>query len=92
MIHSFRHKGLRLFFEEDNSSKLQPHHTEKIRRILYRLEEANSIDDLNIIGWNLHQLSGNLKGFWSIKINGNWRIIFRFEDGVVFDIDYIDYH
>jgi len=59
---------------------------------LYRLDEANSIDDLNIIGWNLHQLSGNLKGFWSIKINGNWRIIFRFEDGVVFDIDYIDYH
>lgn len=59
---------------------------------MYRLDEANSIDDLNIIGWNLHQLSGNLKGFWSIKINGNWRIIFRFEDGVVFDIDYIDYH
>lgn len=92
MIENFKHKGLRLFYEEDDSSKLQPHHVEKIRRILYRLDEAEAIEDLNLIGWKLHQLSGNLNGFWAIKVNGNYRIMFRFEDGNAFDVDYIDYH
>ncbi|MPR36730.1 type II toxin-antitoxin system RelE/ParE family toxin [Salmonirosea aquatica] len=92
MIESFRHKGLRLFFEDDNPSKLQAHHVEKIRRILYRLDEAETIDDLNVVGWGLHPLSGNYKGFWSVKVNGNWRIIFRFEDGNAYDVDYLDYH
>jgi toxin HigB-1 len=88
----FKHKGLRLFFESDNPSKLQAHHVEKIRRILYRLDEARSVEELDVIGWNLHQLKGNLKDYWSIKINGNYRIIFRFENGNASDIDCIDYH
>lgn len=92
MIENFKHKGLRLFYEKDDSSKLQPHHVEKIRRILYRLDEGEAIEDLNVIGWKLHQLSGNLNGFWAIKVSGNYRIIFRFEDGNAFDVDYIDYH
>lgn len=92
MISSIRHKGLKLFFENDNSSKLQPHHVEKIRRILYRLDEAEKIDDLNIVGWSLHPLSGEMKGHWAVKVNGNYRITFRFEDGNAFDVDYIDYH
>ena len=88
MIASFQHKGLRLFFEKDDSSKLQPHHVEKIRRILYRLDESVIIDDMNQIGWGLHQLTGRLKGFWSIKVDKNFRIIFKFEDGQALDIDY----
>jgi len=92
MIDSFQHKGLRLFFEKDEPSKLQPHHIEKIRRILYRLDEAQTVEDMDIVGWGLHPLVGNLKGFWSVKINGNYRIIFRFEDGNAYDVDYIDYH
>lgn len=92
MIDNFQHKGLRLFFEKDEHSKLQPHHVEKIRRILYRLDEAQTIDDMNIVGWGLHPLTGNLKRFWSVKVNGNYRIIFRFEDGNAYDVDYIDYH
>lgn len=92
MIESFQHKGLRLFFEDDNPSKLQAHHVEKIRRILYRLDEAETIDDLNVVGWALHPLSGKYKGFWAVKVNGNWRIIFRFENGNAYDIDYLDYH
>ena len=92
MIESFQHKGLRLFFENDDSSKLQPHHIEKIRRILYRLDEAQSIEEMDLVGWKLHQLSGNLKGFWSVKVNGNYRIIFRFNNGRVDDVNYIDYH
>ena len=92
MIESFQHKGLRIFFESDTPSKLQPHHVEKIRRILYRLDEASTIDDINVVGWGLHPLTGKYKGFWSVKVNGNWRIIFRFEDGNAYDIDYLDYH
>lgn len=56
MINSFRHKGLRLFFETNNPARLQPHHVEKIRRILYRLDEARALEELDIIGWNLHPL------------------------------------
>jgi toxin HigB-1 len=92
MIHNFHHKGLSLFFEKDDPSKLQPHHIEKIRRILYRLDEAETIDDMDVIGWGLHPLSGKYEGFWSVKVNGNYRIIFRFENGTAIDIDYLDYH
>lgn len=92
MINSFRHKGLRLFFETNNPARLQPHHVEKIRRILYRLDEAQTLEELDIIGWNLHPLKGELKNQWSVKVNGNYRITFRFENGHVFDVDYLDYH
>ena len=92
MIKSFKHKGLKLFFENNDPSRLQPHHVEKIRRILYRLDEAKSIEEVNIIGWGLHQLKGDLKNHWSIKVNGNYRIIFRFKNENAFDIDYLDYH
>lgn len=80
-----------MFFENNDSSRLQPHHVEKIRRILYRLDEAKSIEEVNIIGWGLHQLKGDLKNHWSIKVNGNYRITFRFNVDT-FDVDYIDYH
>lgn len=92
MIESLRHKGLRVFFEQDDASKLPSHHVEKIRRILYRLDEAITIEDMNVIGWALHPLMGNYKGFWSVKVNGNWRIIFRLEAGNAYDVDYLDYH
>lgn len=92
MINSFRHKGLRLFFENNNPARLQPHHVDKIRRILYRLDEAQMLEELDIIGWNLHPLKGDLKDHWSVKVNGNYRITFRFENGHVFDVDYLDYH
>lgn len=92
MINNFRHKGLKLFFERDNPSKLNISHVEKIRRILYKLDEAKRIEDMNVIGWALHPLSGNYKGFWSVKVNGNWRIVFRFVNEQAFDVDYLDYH
>lgn len=59
---------------------------------MYRLDEAQSLEQLDIVGWNLHPLKGALKNHWSVKVNGNYRITFRFEHGQVFDIDYIDYH
>ncbi|KQS33303.1 type II toxin-antitoxin system RelE/ParE family toxin [Dyadobacter sp. Leaf189] len=92
MIIHFRHKGLRLFFENDNPAKLQAHHIERIRRILYRLDEAGSIEDMDVVGWALHPLKGSLRDFWSVRVDGNWRIIFRFEDGNASEVDYLDYH
>lgn len=92
MIQSFKHKGLKLFFETGNFSKIQPAHRKKLRLILTILHAASDITDLNYPGSNLHQLSGDYNNFWSVSVSGNWRIIFRFEDGDVFDVDYLDYH
>jgi toxin HigB-1 len=92
MIVSFNHKGLKQFYETDNASKLTPEHIEKIRRILTRLDNAVSSTEMNVPGYNLHKLSGALKDFWSVKVDKNFRIIFRFVGEDVADVDYIDYH
>lgn len=92
MIKSFQHKGLKLFYEEENASKLPASQITKIRNVLTRLEFAKSLNDIGISGARLHPLSGNLKGFYAVNVSGNWRIIFRFEDGNVYDVDYLDYH
>lgn len=92
MIASFRHKGLKLFYEKVNASKLQPLHVPKIRLILTRLDAATSPNDLNVPGYGLHSLSGDLAGFWAVKVDKNYRIIFRFDGVNVQDVDYLDYH
>lgn len=92
MIQSFRHKGLKLFFESGNFSKVQPEHRKRLKLILTILHAASEIKDLNYPGSNLHRLTGEYKEFWTVNVSGNWRIIFRFEEGDVFDIDYLDYH
>jgi proteic killer suppression protein len=92
MIRSFRHRGLKRLFEHDDRRKLRPDLVDKIIRILARLNAAGSIDDMNVPGLGLHRLSGDLKGFWSITVSRNWRIIFRFEESDAFDVDFIDYH
>lgn len=91
-IKSFRHKGLRLFFEDEDTTKLPATHIIRIRNILTRLEFAKSLDDIGTPGSRLHPLSGKLKGFHAVNVSGNWRIIFRFEDGNAYDVDYLDYH
>ncbi len=92
MIISFRHKGLKQLYEKGDPSKLPPELIRRIENRLARLEAATLIKDLNTPGYFLHQLSGNLKGLWAIKVSGNWRMVFKFEDGDVFDIDLVDYH
>ncbi|TFF34814.1 type II toxin-antitoxin system RelE/ParE family toxin [Mucilaginibacter psychrotolerans] len=91
MIVTIRHKGLRLYYERGDSSKLQPQHVSKIRLILTRLQAAKSITDVNIPGYGLHQLSGELKGFWAIKVDKNYRIIFQFINEDAHEVDYLDY-
>lgn len=92
MIASFQHKGLKLFYEKGNASKLQPAHIAKIRLILTRLDTAKTIADMNVPGYGLHPLSEDLKAFWAVKVSGNYRIIFRFVGEDTHDIDYLDYH
>jgi proteic killer suppression protein len=92
MIKSIQHKGVKLYHEEGKSSKLPAAHTNKIRRILTVLDAITSEDDIKKMGSGIHRLKRDLSGFWAVTISGNYRIIFRFESGDVFEIDYLDYH
>ncbi len=92
MIKSFRHKGLQKFFFDGTKKGIQPKQAEKLADILDLLDAASETKDTNFPGSNLHPLKGDLRGFWSVKVSGNWRIIFRFEKGDVLDVDYVDYH
>jgi proteic killer suppression protein len=92
MIESIRHKGLKLLWEKDDTSKLPSIQILKIRMILTLLDNALNIQDMNFPGSDLHPLKGDLAGFWSVKVNANYRLIFRFENESAFELDYIDYH
>lgn len=92
MIESFRHKGLRRFFENEDRSKLPPQMIERIRTILSFLDAAGTIEDMNQPTFRLHSLKGDLKGFWAVSVRANWRIIFRLEQGKALDVDFVDYH
>lgn len=92
MIGRIHHKGLKLFYEKGNSTKLQQQHVAKIRLILTRLDAATRPEMMQVPGYHLHALTGKWKGFWSVRVDKNYRIIFRFEDENVQDVNYIDYH
>jgi proteic killer suppression protein len=92
MIVTINHENLRSYYEGGNGSKLLHEQLSKIARILTALDAVSSEEDIKALGSGIHTLSGNLKGYWSIKVSANYRIIFRFEAGDVFDIDYIEYH
>ncbi len=92
MIESFQHKGLRRLFEDDDRRKVPVAQSDKIARILARLNEALRVQDMGLPGYRLHPLKGELTGFWSVSVSGNWRVIFRFESGTAYDVDLIDYH
>jgi proteic killer suppression protein len=92
MIKSFRHKGLRKLFETGSRSGVEAAYADKITRILMRLDIAENPDEMNAPGFKLHPLKGALKGFWSVTVCANWRIIFRFSGADICDVDLIDYH
>lgn len=91
-IRKFRHKGLRKFFENDDKSGIQVAHALKIGLVLDLLDAAVKPSDMDFPGSDFHPLKGDLKGFYSVHINGNWVIIFKFENGDVTDVDLVDYH
>jgi proteic killer suppression protein len=92
MIQSFRHKGLRRFYETGSLAGIQPQHAKRLRMQLAALDTAHVMDDMNIAGFRLHALKGAEKGRWSIWVNGNWRLTFEFRDGHAYVLDYEDYH
>ena len=92
MIKSFRHKGLRRFFVNDDGSKLPQDMLTRISVILSALHAAQDIEGMNVPTFRLHTLKGDLKGFHSVTVRANWRIVFRFEGENAFDVDFVDYH
>jgi proteic killer suppression protein len=93
MIKSFKHKGLKRLFERNEIQGVSAGQVQKLLDVFAALDTAEEPGDVGLFpGWRLHPLKGDLKGFWSVTITGNWRLIFRFEDGDAFDIDFIDYH
>jgi len=92
VIKSFKHKGLKKYFYYGDISGIQPEHRNKLTRLLTAIDESKVVDGLKIPGFCLHQLKGDYKDLWSVKVNGNWRITFKFEKGDAYILDYQDYH
>ena len=92
MIKSFRHKGLRRLFEAGNTSGVQASHANRLRLHLTALDTARSIEDMDIPGFRLHPLQGEMRGRWSLPANGNWPSTFEFQDRNAYVLDYEDYH
>jgi len=92
MIISFKHKGLEAFFRLGTKAGIQAHHAAKLRIMLTALDVAKKPDDMNAPAWRFHRLSGDRKGFFSIIVNGNWRLIFGFDGKDAELVDYLDYH
>ena len=92
MIGSFKHRGLKRFYERGDRSGIRPDLLETVERILTVLDNATTPQALNIPRYRLHQLKGDLKGLWSVTVRANWRIVFRFEGTDAFDVELIDYH
>ena len=92
MIRSIRHKGLKKLYADGENRGVMDEHVEKLRDILARLDAASTLDDMDLPGFRLHALKGDLKGLWAVTVRANWRVIFRFVDGGAENVDYMDYH
>jgi proteic killer suppression protein len=92
MIKSFKHKGLEKFYTTGSLKGIQAIHASRLTELLMALNMANEVSDLNSPSYRLHPLKGDLKGLWSITVQANWRVTFRFEDENVYILDYQDYH
>ena len=92
MIRSFKHRGLRRLYERADRSGIRPDLRDAVEDILARLDEAEAPRAMDLPGYRLHPLKGELKGFWSVTVRANWRIIFRFDGADAFDVELTDYH
>jgi toxin HigB-1 len=92
MIKSFRHKGLRRFYETGSTAGIQAGHAKRLQMQLAALDTASIVEDMEIPGFRLHSLKGRMQGRWAISVNGNWRLTFEFRDGNAYVLDYEDYH
>ena len=92
MIKSFKHKGLKEFFESGSKAGINASHASKLRLMLALLDKSKSEVDMNVPGWGMHPLAGDLKNHWSVSVSGNWRLTFRFEGEDAVLVNYQDYH
>ena len=92
MIKSFRHKGLKKLFTTGNAAGVNPQHKQKIKDQLEFLHSAECVEDMDLPGYDLHELKGRRVNEWSITVSKNWRIVFKFEDGDAYDVEVCDYH
>jgi len=92
VIRSFKHRGLKRLYERDNRSGIRPDLIDTVAEILARLDEADTPQAMNLPGYRLHPLKGDLKGFWAVTVRANWRIVFRFQGTDALDVELTDYH
>ena len=92
VLRTFRHRGLKRLFQDGDAGKVQADQLKRIVDVLSHLDTAVRPAEIDLPGYRLHPLKGDMKGYWSVSITGNRRIIFRFEEGDVFDVDLVDYH
>lgn len=92
MISSFKHRGLKRLYLQGDVSGVRPDHVARIQSILGVIDKAGTLAEMDVATFRLHALSGDMKGYWSIVVRANWRIIFRFEDGRALELELIDYH
>jgi len=90
MIKTFKHRGLERFYQTNSKADIDPQHAKKLRAILSALDAAAHTHQLQ--GFQVHPLRLAMQGLHSIKVSGNWRVVFRFEDGNAYEVDYLDYH
>jgi len=92
MIKSFKHKGLKQFYENGSTAGILSSHKQKLRIRLTALNTATCIEDMDLPGFRLHPLKGNRKGLWTIDVSKNWCMVFKFEGGNAYLVNYEDYH
>ena len=92
MIRSIRHKGLKRLYVNDDPRGVVPEHAPKLRDMLARLDAAGAASDMDLPGFRLHRLKGDLRDFWAVTVRANWRVSFGFAEADVLDVDYVDYH
>jgi toxin HigB-1 len=92
VIRSFKHRGLKRLYERGDRSGIRPDLLDMVEDILARLDEADTPQAMNLPGYRLHPLKGDLKGYWSVTVRANWRIIFHFQGADAFDVALTDYH
>ncbi len=92
MIRRFQHRGLKILYDKDDRRGVNSQLVEKTARVLARLDVATQPEQLKLLGFGLHRLEGDLAGYWTIAVRGDWRIIFRFDAGNAIDVDLVEYH
>lgn len=86
------HRGLKALYKGKISRHVDPAHVKKLKDILTALENSSGPEGMSLPGFQLHRLRGQLRGHYAVSVSGNWRVTFRFESGMVVDVDYCDYH